>query len=331
MTVLPLCLLSAMKLATYHDGSREGQLVVVSRDLAQAHFAAGIATRLQQVLDDWNFLAPQLEDLYATLNLGKARHAFAFDARRCMAPLPRAPQWVDALACPSHVERVWRARGLEVPPWLRERPLLAQRASDALLAPVGELRFADPEAGIDFAAGLAVVTGDVAAGATTAPARESVRLLLLALDWALRHGDAATGALAPAGAFGPVAVTPDELGPAWAGGRARLRLHASVNGRRIGLVDAAAGMHFDFGQLVASVARTRALRAGSIVGAGPASVADVSAGFCCLAEQRAVEALEHGAALSAWLQYGDRVSAEALDAEGRSVFGAVELRLAQLA
>jgi len=316
-----------MKLATYHDGSRDGQLVVVSRDLAQAHFATGIATRLQQVLDDWNFLSPQIEDLYATLNGGKARHAFAFDPRRCLAPLPRAPQWVDALACPSHVERVWRARGQEVPPWLRERPLLEQRASDALLAPVGEARFDDPAAGIDFEAGLAVVTGDVAAGATAAQALDGVRLLLLALDWALRNGGS-TGALPPAGAFGPVALTPDELGSAWDGGRARLRLHVNVNGRRLGLVDAAAGMHFDFGRLVAGVARTRPLRAGSIVSAGPASVAEASAGFCCIAEQRAVEALDHGAPHSALLHHGDRVSAEALDADGLPVFGTVELTVA---
>ncbi len=315
-----------MKLATYHDGSRDGQLVVVSRDLAQAHFATGIATRLQQVLDDWNFLSPQLEDLYATLEGGKARHAFAFDPRRCLAPLPRAPQWVDALACPSHVERVWRARGLEVPPWLHAQPLLEQRASDALLAPVGEVRLAEPAAGIDCEAGLAVVTGDVAAGATPSQALDGVRLLLLALDWALREGDA--GALPPAGAFGPVAVTPDELGPAWDGGRARLHLHVRVNGRRLGLVDAAAGMQFDFGRLVAGVARTRALRAGSIVSAGPASVADPGAGHCCIAEQRAVEALDHGAVMSGWLRHGDCVSADALDAAGQPVFGTVELTVA---
>jgi fumarylacetoacetate (FAA) hydrolase len=313
-----------MKLATYHDGSREGQLVVVSRDLAQAHFATGIATRLQQVLDDWNYLAPQLEDLCASLEGGQARHAFAFDARRCLAPLPRAPQWVDALAWPSHVERVWRARGVEVPAGLHAQPRLEQRASDALLAPVGEVRFADFDAGIDCEAGLAVVTGDVAAGATPAQALDGVRLLLLSVDWALREAD---GALPPAGAFGPVAVTPDELGPAWVGGRARLDLHVSVNGQRLGLVDAA-GMHFDFGQLIAGVARTRELRAGSIVSAGPASVAQAGAGCCCIAEQRALEALDHGAALSAWLRCGDRVRAEALDAAGRPVFGTVELTVA---
>jgi len=317
-----------MKLATYHDGSRDGQLVVVSRDLAQAHFATGVATRLQQVLDDWNFLSPQLEDLYATLNGGKARHAFAFDARRCMAPLPRAPQWVDALACPSHVERVWRGRGLEVPGWLREQPLLEQRASDELLGPTGEVRFDDPEAGIDFEAGLAVVTGDVAPGATRAQALDGVRLLLLSLDWVLRHGGAETGRLPPAGAFGPVALTLDELGAAWAAGKARLRVHASVNGRRVGAVDAAQGMRFDFGQLIADVARTRRLRAGSIVGAGPASVIDVSAGFCCIAEQRAAEALADGAPRSDYLRHGDRVSVEALDADGQPVLGTVELTVA---
>ncbi|MCI1193748.1 fumarylacetoacetate hydrolase family protein [Calidifontimicrobium sp. SYSU G02091] len=315
-----------MKLATYHDGSRDGQLVVVSRDLAQAHFATGIATRLQQVLDDWNFVSPQLEDLYATLNGGKARHAFPFEPQRCLAPLPRAPQWVDAAAYPSHVERLRRARGAEVPADLHEVPRLEQRASDALLGPRATPRFADADAGIDFEAGLAVVTGDVAAGATPAQALDGVRLVLLSLDWTLRH--APPGLLPPAGAFAPVAVTPDELGAAWDGGRVRLGIHVDLNGRRFGRVDAAAGLAFDFGRLIAQVARTRALRAGSIVGAGAASVADAGSGFTCLAEQRALEVLEHGAPHTGYLRFGDTVRVEVPSADGVSVFGAIEQTVA---
>jgi len=310
-----------MKLATYHDGSRDGQLVVVSRDLAQAHFATGIATRLQQVLDDWNFLSPQLEDLYATLNGGKARHAFAFEPQRCLAPLPRAPQWVDAVAYPSHVERLWRARGAEVPADLHEVPRLEQRASDALLGPHATPRFAGAEAGIDFEAGLAVATGDVARGATPAQALDGVRLVLLSLDWALRH---APGLLPPAGAFAPVAVTPDELGAAWNGGRVHLEVHVDINGRRFGRVDAGAGMAFDFGRLIAQVAHTRALAAGSLIGAGAASVADAASGFACLAEARALEALDHGAPRTDYLRFGDTVRVEVPGRDGVSVFGAIE-------
>ena len=272
-----------MKLASYKDGSRDGQLVVVSRDLASAHYATGIATRMQQVLDDWSFVSPQLEDLSQTLNQGRARHAFAFDPRLCMAPLPRACQWADGSAFINHVELVRKARGAEVPASFYEDPLMYQGGSDDFLGPCDDARFASADWGIDFESEVAVVTGDVAMGASADAALEGVRLLMLVNDWSLRNlipPELAKGfgflQSKPATAFGPVAVTPDEIGGAWRGGRVHLNLESSWNGKRVGLCDAGDEMTFHFGQLIAHVAKTRNVRAGSIVGSGTVSNKDWS-------------------------------------------------------
>ncbi len=327
-----------MKLATYKDGSRDGQLVVVSRDLATAHYANGIATRLQQVLDDWNFLSPQLEDLYTTLNQGKARHAFAFDPAMCMAPLPRAYAWVDGSAYLPHVERVRRARGADLPESLRSDPLVYQGGSDDFLGPCDDAPFASTESGIDFEAELAVVTGDVPMGATPAQALECIRLLMLANDWTLRElvpAELAKGfgffQSKPATAFSPVAVTPDELGAAWSGGRVHLPLQTSWNGRPFGRVDAGSDMHFHFGQLIAHACRTRQLRAGAIVGSGTVSSQDAAQGCSCVAEKRALEMIEHGEPRTAYLQFGDTVRIELKGQDGQSVFGAIEQTVVEAA
>jgi fumarylacetoacetate (FAA) hydrolase len=330
-----------MKLATLKDGSRDGQLAVVSRDLAQAHFAAGIATRLHQLLDDWNFISPQLEDLYATLNGGKARHAFAFDPRHCMAPLPRAYQRVDGCAYPSHHERL-RQAGVTGLPDPGPAPLLAQRHSDSLLGPCDDALFADEAAGIDFGGEVAVVTGDVAAGTSAEAALDSVRLLLLANDWTLREpipadlADPAEfasgrGPRQPATAFAPVAVTPDELGDAWRGGRLHLELASAVNGRRLGRCNAGDGMQAHFGQLIAQLAGARRVGAGCIVGGGTVSHADAACGTACIAEKRALELLEGGVARTGYLRFGDHVRIEITGGDGLSVFGAVEQVVAPLA
>jgi fumarylacetoacetate (FAA) hydrolase len=290
------------------------------------------------VLDDWNFISPQLEDLYATLNGGKARHAFAFDARACMAPLPRAFQWADGSAYPSHVRRVLRARGAEVPSTLLEVPLMYQGGSDDFLGPYDDAVFADAAWGIDLEAELAVACGDIRMGATAEAALEAVRLVLLANDWTLRAlvpPEVASGfgflQSKPSTAFAPVAVTPDELGSAWRGGRVHLPVRASVNGERLGEVQAGAGMHFHFGQLLAHLARTRNVRAGSIVGSGTVSHDDEAQGVACLAERRALEIVGGGEATTGWLQFGDVVRIEAIDASGQSVFGALEQRVRSVA
>jgi fumarylacetoacetate (FAA) hydrolase len=326
-----------MKLATYKDGSRDGQLVVVSRDLSMAHYASSVATRLQQVLDDWNFLSPQLEDLYQTLNQGKTRHAFPFEPARCMAPLPRAFQWADGSAYINHVELVRKARGAEVPESFYTDPLMYQGGSDDFLGPTDPIVCADEAWGIDFEAEVAVITGDVPMGVTPEAALEGIRLLMLANDVSLRNlipGELAKGfgffQSKPATAFGPVAVTPDELGAAWSGGRVHLNLESVWNGRRVGLCDAGPEMTFHFGQLVAHVCRTRNVRAGSIVGSGTVSNKDWSRGWSCIAEKRAIETIESGAPKTGFMTYGDTIRIEMKGADGQSVFGAIEQAVAPL-
>ena len=327
-----------MKLATYKDGSRDGQLAVVSRDLHSAHFATGIATRMQQLLDDWNFLSPQLEDLSQTLNQGKARHAFAFDPRLCMAPLPRAYQWTDGSAYPNHIDLLSRARGAEAPADFMDDPRVYQGGSDDLLGACDDAVFADTAWGIDFEAELAVVTGDVAMGTSADAALDSVRLLMLANDWSLRH--LVPGELAkqfgflqskPATSFAPVAVTPDELGAAWRGGRVHRPVDIAWNGKSVAHVDAGAEMSLHFGQLIAHIARTRRLRAGSIVGSGTVSQRDPAAGYGCIAEKRAREIIDSGSASTDYMAFGDRLRIELLGEDGQSVFGAIDQRVAPLA
>ena len=324
-----------MKLATLKDGSRDGQLVVVSRDLASAHFASGIATRMQHLLDDWNFISPQLEDLYATLNGGKARHAFAFDTKQCMAPLPRAYQWADGSAYLNHVELVRKARGATVPESFYVDPLMYQGGSDDFIGPMDDAHFADEAWGIDFEAEVVVVTGDVAMGTAPDAALESVRLLMLANDWSLRNlipAELAKGfgflQAKPATAFSPVALTPDELGGAWRGGRAHVTVQSTWNGRVVGRCEAGPEMTFHFGQLIAHVAKTRNLRAGSIVGSGTVSNKDWSKGWSCVAEQRAIETIESGAPKTEFMRFGDRIRIEAVASNGAALFGAIDQAVA---
>ena len=327
-----------MKLATYKDGSRDGQLVVVSRDLSSAHYATGTATRLQQVLDDWNFLSPQLQDLYVTLNQGKARHAFAFEPRQCMAPLPRAYQWAEASAYLHHSALLCQARGEALPEHLRSDPLMQQGGSDDFLGPCDDAWFGSANWGIDFAAGLAVVTGDVGKGASPEQALDGVRLLMLVNAWTLRQLDDDAPAQGwarvqsrPAAAFGPVAVTPDELGPAWQRGRVHGALQSRWNGLQVGLTETGPVMDFHFGELIAHLAKTRHLRAGSIVGSGPVSSQDSkpdsATGYHCIAEQRARETVQAGAASTGFMQLGDSLRIEMTGRDGLSVFGAIDQRV----
>ena len=324
-----------MKLATYSDGSRDGHLVVVSRDLSSAHYASAIATRLQQVLDDWNFLSPQLEDLYQTLNQGKARHAFNFEPAKCMAPLPRACQWADGSAFINHVELVRKARHAEVPESFYTDPLMYQGGSDDFLGPCDDIVCASEDFGIDFEAEVAVITGDVAMGTAPDAALESIRLLMLANDVSLRNlipAELAKGfgflQSKPATAFSPVAVTPDEIGGAWQGGRVHLNLESVWNGRRVGLCSAGPEMTFHFGQLIAHLCKTRNVRAGSIIGSGTVSNRDWGRGYSCIAEKRAIETIEGGAPKTAFMRHGDTIRIEMKGADGMSVFGAIEQRVA---
>ena len=333
-----------MKLATYKDGSRDGQLVVVARDLGAAHYATGIASRLQQVLDDWNFMSPQLQDLYDTLNHGKARHAFPFDPALCMAPLPRAYQWADGSAYLNHVELVRAARGAELPESYFTDPLMYQGGSDDFLGAHDAIRVASEDFGIDFEAELAVITGDVPMAATPEQGLDAIRLLMLVNDVSLRHlipDELAKGFGffhgKPSTAFGPVAVTPDELGEAWIEGRVHLTMQIDWNGRKVGRCDAGPDMRFHFGQLIAHAARTRRLRAGSIIGSGTVSNPGVEKdgrrewpkGYGCIAEKRAMETIQDGAPKTDYMRFGDTVRIEMKGKDGESVFGAIEQNVSQ--
>jgi len=326
-----------MKLATYKDGSRDGQLVVVSRNLASAHYASGIASRLQQVLDDWNFLSPQLEDLSARLNDGKAKNAFPFAPERCMAPLPRAYQWADGSAFVNHVELVRRARNAEMPASFWTDPLMYQGGSDDFLGPRDDIVAGSEDWGIDFESEVAVVIGDVAMATGADAAIESVRLVLLANDVSLRNLIPAELAKGfgflqgkPATAFSPVAATPDELGDAWRGGRLHLDVESTWNGERVGQCNAGEEMTFHFGQLIAHLCKTRNARAGSIVGSGTVSNKEWSRGYSCIAEKRAIETIEGGAPKTPFMRFGDTIRIEAKDAAGASIFGAIEQKVARL-
>ena len=324
-----------MKLATYKDGSRDGQLIVVSRDLSTAHYATGIASKLQQVLDDWSFMSPQLHDLYVTLNNGKARHAFPFDAAQCMAPLPRAYQWADGSAFMNHVELVRKARNAEVPASCYGDPLMYQGGSDDFAGPCDDVVVASEAFGIDFEAEVAVITADVALGATPAQALESIRLVMLANDVSLRHlipDELAKGfgflQSKPATAFSPVAVTLDELADVWKDGRLHLTLQSTWNGRKVGMCDAGPEMTFHFGQLIAHICKTRNVRAGSVIGSGTVSNKDRSRGYSCIAEKRAIETIEDGKPKTAFMKFGDRIRIEAKGKDGQSVFGAIDQTIA---
>jgi fumarylacetoacetate (FAA) hydrolase len=321
-----------MKLATYNDGTRDGQLVVVSQDLQTAHLAQGICPTLQKALDDWSFFAPQLQDLYQTLNAGKgARHAFVFEPQKCLAPLPRAYQWADGSAYVNHVELVRRARGADMPASFWTDPLMYQGASDDLLAPHAPIVCPDQAYGIDFEAEVAVITDDVPMSTAAEQAGAHIKLLLLVNDVSLRHlipDELAKGfgffQSKPASAFSPVAVTPDELGHAWNGRKLHLPLRVFWNGQLVGQANAGVDMVFDFAQLIAHVCKTRRVGAGSIIGSGTVSNQDPGAGYSCIAELRAREMIEHGQARTAYMRHGDRVRIEMLDTQQHSIFGAID-------
>ena len=332
-----------MKLATLNNGSRDGQLAVVSRDLARAVPANGIAATLQAALDDWDRTAPKLAELAAALDAGDrgTRHAQPFDPKAAMAPLPRAYQWADGSAYVNHVELVRKARGATMPPEFWTDPLMYQGASDHMLGAGEDIVLADEAWGIDFEAEVAVVTGDVPMGTTAAAARGGIRLLMLVNDVSLRNlipGELAKGfgflQSKPASAFSPVAVTPDELGDAWRDARVHLPLVSHLNGMLFGRPNAGVDMTFDFGQLIAHVAKTRDLIAGSIIGSGTVSnrendgpgrpAREGGAGYACIAEQRTVETILAGKPATPFMRFGDRVRIEMLDRHGRTIFGAID-------
>ncbi|MEO8628970.1 MAG: fumarylacetoacetate hydrolase family protein [Betaproteobacteria bacterium] len=320
-----------MKLATLRTGGRDGKLIVVSRDLKRGIAASEIAPSLQNALDDWQRKSAKLRALYEVLNRGKAADAFRFDAMRCAAPLPRAYQWVDGSAYVNHVELVRRARGVEMPPSFWTDPLMYQGGSDSLCAACDPILAESEDWGIDLEGEVAVVIDDVRMATPANASSEHIKLIMLANDVSFRNlipGELAKGFgfmhSKPATAFSPVAVTPDELGDAWDGHKINLALTAHINGQPFGRPNAGDDMTFDFPQLIAHAARTRQLKAGTIVGSGTISNVDRSRGSVCLAETRMLETIAHGKAVTPFLRFGDRVRLEMFAADGQSIFGAID-------
>ena len=334
-----------MKLASFPQG-RDGRLIVVSNDLAWYADADHIAPTMQAALDEWDQLAPALEALATELEHGAIPQK-RFHEREAAAPLPRAFQWADGSAYVNHVELVRKARGAELPDSFWHDPLMYQGGSDDLRGGREPITLADEAWGCDMEAELCVVTGDVPQGVSAEAALGHIRLVGLVNDVSLRNlipGELAKGfgfvQSKPASHFSPVFVTPDGLGPAWSGGRLSKQVQIDLNGQPFGRVEAGEECTFDFGTLIAHLAKTRRIGAGSIIGSGTVSnrdpdgspgrpVADGGRGYACIAEQRMVETITAGAPKTEFLRYGDLVRIEVRDAKGRSVFGAIEHEVAK--
>ena len=319
-----------MKLASLKNG-RDGSLIVVDKALQKAVKVPEIAPTLQAALDSWSSAAPRLQRVYNELCTGEAARTFPFRADECHSPLPRAYQWADGSAYLNHVELVRKARGATMPPEFLTDPLMYQGCSDAFLAPNDPIRMASEEFGIDFESELAVITDDVAMGTSADRAGKHIQLLVLVNDVSLRNlipAELAKGfgffQSKPASAFSPVAVTPDELGTSWKNSKAHLPLITHLNGKLFGRPNCGMDMQFSFAELVAHCAKTRNLCAGTILGSGTISNRDRSVGSSCLAEVRMIETLEQGKPITPFLRFGDRVRIEMLDAEGHSIFGAID-------
>ncbi|KEK28859.1 fumarylacetoacetate hydrolase family protein [Shewanella xiamenensis] len=325
-----------MKLASYNNGRRDGQLMLVSRDLTQTVAVPAIAHTMQQLLDGWELLKPQLQELYDALNEGKLPNAQAFDEAKCLSPLPRAYQWADGSAYVNHVELVRKARGAEMPETFWTDPLFYQGGSDSFIAPKADIPLASEDWGIDFESEIAVITDDVPMGVSVENAAKHIKLLMLVNDVSLRNlipAELAKGfgffQSKPSSSFSPVAITPDELGPRWEDSKVHLPLITYLNGELFGRPNAGVDMTFNFSQLISHVAKTRPLGAGAIIGSGTISNYDRSAGSSCLAEKRMLEVISDGKASTPFMRFGDTVRIEMLDDNGASIFGAIDQKVVE--
>ena len=324
-----------MKLSTLKDGTRDGRLLVVSSDLRRAVCTPGIAGTMLQALENWAACEPRLRELHARLNAGSAAHAFDFDARRAAAPLPRAPQWCDGSAFLNHgrlMEVAFKASPIAD---FDTIPLLYQGASDDFLGPHDDVALPDEDHGIDFEGEFGVIVDEVPMGCPPEDALAHIKLLVQINDVSLRalgSREIRTGfgflTAKPSSSFAPVAVTPEELGDAWRDGRVHLPLLIEWNGEWFGKPDGGE-MHFGFHQLISHAAMTRRLSAGTIIGSGTVSNAERKAGSACISERRAIEMADSGEIRTGFMRFGDSVRMEAMTADGRPLFGAIEQRIVQ--
>ena len=325
-----------MKLASLKRGGRDGSLIVVSRDLRRAVRTTDIAPTLQSALERWDEVAPALAQRSEALEQGSVADAFDLDVAELASPLPRAYQFLDGSAYLAHVERVRRARGAEMPPSFLTDPLMYQAVSDGFLPPAGTIQAVSEDHGIDFEAEVCVITGDVPMGVSVDDAAESVRLICLINDVSLRNlipAELAKGfgflQSKPRSALSPVAVTPDELGEAWRDSKVHRPLITHYNGELFGEPECGVDMQFSFAELIAHAARTRPLGAGTLIGSGTVANQDESRGASCLAERRMLEIIRDGKPSTPFMGFGDTVRIEMFDAQGASIFGAVEHRVAR--
>ncbi len=321
-----------MKLATLKTGQRDGMLIVVDKQLSSYVVPDGEMT-LQFALDNWLSIAPKLERVYKGLN---GNHCFStpLDFSKLAAPLPRTYQWLDGSAYLSHVERVRKARGAELPPSLFNDPLMYQGASDFMLAARDSIIAGSEEWGIDFEAEVGIITDDVPMGINQDDAKTHIKLLLLINDVSLRNlipSELAKGfgfiQGKPATAFSPIVVTPDELEENWRDSKIHLPLLVHWNQQLFGQANAGADMQFSFSRLINHAAKTRRLSAGTIIGSGTVSNYDESVGCSCIVEKRVVEIVNSGKAETEFMRYGDTVRIEMLDKQGQPIFGAIEQKV----
>ncbi|MDY1033701.1 fumarylacetoacetate hydrolase family protein [Stenotrophomonas sp. CFBP8980] len=327
-----------MKLGSLKEGGRDGTLIVVSRDLQRGVRATGIAATLQAALEDWARSAPRLQALSDSLNAGDADGVFDIDMQALASPLPRAYEFLDGSAYLPHVARVRRARGAEVPDSFYTDPLMYQATSAGFHGPRDAVKVVSEDHGIDLEAEIVVVTDDVPMAVSPEQAATHIQLIGLVNDVSLRNlipGELAKGfgflQSKPRSALSPVFVTPDELGDAWRDSKLHLPLVTHINGAWFGAPEAGVDMQFNFGQLVAHAAKTRPLGAGTLVGSGTIANEDTSKGASCFAELRTVETLRDGKPSTPFMSFGDVVRIEMLDANGASIFGAIEQRIEQAA
>ncbi|MFK3846250.1 fumarylacetoacetate hydrolase family protein [Stenotrophomonas sp. NPDC078853] len=327
-----------MKLGSLKEGGRDGTLIVVSRDLERGVRATGIAATLQAALEDWARSAPRLQALSDSLNAGDADGVFDIDMQALASPLPRAYEFLDGSAYLPHVARVRRARGAEVPDSFYTDPLMYQATSAGFYGPRDAVKVVSEDHGIDLEAEIVVVTDDVPMAVSPEQAATHIQLIGLVNDVSLRNlipGELAKGfgflQSKPRSALSPVFVTPDELGDAWQDSKLHLPLVTHVNGAWFGAPEAGVDMQFNFGQLVAHAAKTRPLGAGTLVGSGTIANEDTGKGASCFAELRTVETLRDGKPSTPFMSFGDVVRIEMLDANGASIFGAIEQRIEQAA
>ncbi|AWB65931.1 2-keto-4-pentenoate hydratase [Saccharobesus litoralis] len=330
--------LASLKTNQEGQSSRDGYLVVVDRSLRFQVDVSHIAENMQQALDSWANVAPVLQAIYVSLNQGRVQNAQPFDVTQCLSPLPRAYHWADASAYVNHVELVRKARGAAMPESFWHDPLMYQGGSDTFLTPNQDICMPTTDWGIDFEAELAVITDDVPFGVSAQNAQQHIKLLMLVNDVSLRNlipAELAKGfgfyQSKPSSSFSPVAVTPDELASNWRDGKAHLPMRCYLNDELFGQPNAGIDMTFNFYQLVAHAAKTRALAAGTIIGSGTVSNCDRALGSCCIAEQRMLEILEFGQAKTSFLQFGDTVKIEMQDEQGATIFGAIQQKVTRRA